>query len=183
MHYRALHSRVGHDFETRATAKLFRVVSIQFVRSYTSSHHSCWEATCEPVLRGPATGHFRVPKDVQVPGSNVTLTHALQGYCLAEYTNGLDAEPSYYLPWVQQYVDHFRTVIEPKLPSIMLFTPPLDNNLPSPKEDLPSSRKKRKASTQKYSPYKTQKDSPSLARITKRRTRPPARATRKFQTK
>ncbi len=97
--------KILYDFETHATAKLFRVVSIQFVRSYTSTRYNCWEATCEPVLRDPATGHFRVPKDVQVPGSNVTLTHALQGYCLAEYTNGLDAEPSY-LPWVQQYVDH-----------------------------------------------------------------------------
>jgi hypothetical protein len=163
-----------YDFETRATAKLFRVVSIQFVRSYTSTRFSCWEATCEPVLRDPASGHFRVPKDVQVPGSNVTLTHALQGYCLAEYTHGLDAEPSY-LPWVQQYVEHFRNVIEPKLS--------LHNNLPSPKEDLPSSSKKRKASTQKDSPSKTQKDSPSLARTPKRRTRPPARTTRMFQTK
>ncbi len=153
--------KILYDFETRATAKLFRVVSIQFVRSYTSTRHSCWEATCEPVLRDPATGDFRVPKDVQVPGSNVTLTHALQGYCLAEYTNGLDAEPSY-LPWVQEYVDHFRNVILPKLPSPMLYTPPVDNDLPSPKKDLPSSRNKRKTSA-------TQ-DLPSSRRTRPRRT-------------
>jgi len=129
--------KILYDFETRATGKLFRIVSIQFVRSYTSTRHSCWEATCEPVVRDPATGNFRVPKDVQVTGSNVTLTHALQGYCLAEYTNGLEAEPSY-LPWVQMYVDHFRNVIEPKFPSIMLYTPPLNNALPSPAKDSPS---------------------------------------------
>ncbi len=30
------------DFETRSSSKLFRIVAIQFVRSF-------WEATCEPV--------------------------------------------------------------------------------------------------------------------------------------
>ena len=165
--------KILYDFETRATGKLFRIVSIQFVRSYTSTRHSCWEATCEPVVRDPATGNFRVPKDVQVTGSNVTLTHALQGYCLAEYTNGLEAEPSY-LPWVQMYVDHFRNVIEPKFPSIMLYNAPAVD-LPSTKvrnpltqtydntpKDLPSSHKKRKASTPK--------DLPSLRRTRPRRT-------------
>ena len=148
-----------YDYETRATAKLYRIVSIQFIRSYTAARFSCWEATCEPVVRDPATGNFCVPKDVLVTGSNVTLTHALQGYCLAEYTNGLDAEPSY-LPWVQMYVDHFRNVIEPKFTSIMLYNAtPVD--LPSTK-DLPSSHKKRKAATQK--------DSPSTRRTRPRRT-------------
>jgi hypothetical protein len=127
-----------YDYETRATAKLFCIVSIQFIRSYTASRLSCWEATCEPVVRDPVTGNFRVPKDVQVTGSNVTLTHALQGYCLAEYTNGLDAEPTY-LPWVQMYVDHFRNVIEPKFPSIMLYTAPAVD-LPSTKVRNPLTR-------------------------------------------
>ena len=127
-----------YDYETRATAKLYRIVSIQFIRSYTATRLSCWEATCEPVVRDPATGNFRVPKDVLVTGSNVTLTHALQGYCLAEYTNGLDAEPTY-LPWVQMYVDHFQNVIEPKFPSIMLYTPPA-KDLPSTKVQNPLSR-------------------------------------------
>jgi hypothetical protein len=152
--------KILYDFETRATSKLFRVSAIQFVRSFTSTRHSCWEATCEPVQRDPRTGHFGVPHDVKVPGSNVTLTHALQGYCLAEYPNGIDGEPSY-LPWVQQYIDHFRNVILPKYPSFLLDSP---SNRP---EDSPS---------------KTHKDSPSLARTPKRRTRPQARATRKFQT-
>jgi hypothetical protein len=132
--------RILYDFETRSNAKLFRVASIQFVRSFTAGRYSCWEATCEPVVRDPATGHFRVPQDVQVPGSKVTLTHALQGYCLAEYRNGLDADPSY-LPWVQQYVDHFRTVILPKYPSFLL-TPPCNKDLTSNK-DLPSKRRTR----------------------------------------
>jgi hypothetical protein len=44
-----------------------------------------------------------------VPGSNVTLTNALHGYCFAEYENGLDAQPTF-LPWVQNYIDHFVTV-------------------------------------------------------------------------
>jgi hypothetical protein len=152
-------AKILYDYETRATAKLYRIVSIQFIRSYTATRFSCWEATCEPVVRDPATGNFRVPKDVQVAGSNVTLTHALQGYCLAEYTNGLDAEPSY-LPWVQMYVDHFRNVIEPKFPSIMAYKATAVD-LPSTK-DLPSSHKKRKAATQM--------DLPSTRRTRPRRT-------------
>jgi hypothetical protein len=129
-----------YDFETRCRSKLFRIVSIQFVRSYTSGRCSCWEATCEPVVRDPATGNFTVPKDVQVPGSSVTLTHALQGYCLAEYENGLDAAPTY-LPWVQQYIDHFRNVILPKYPSIFLASPANKPAHTSPKE-LPSTKVK-----------------------------------------
>ncbi len=102
--------KILYDFETRASSKLFRVSAIQFVRSFSAARHSCWEATCEPVVRDPSTGNFSVPHEVKVPDSNVTLTHALQGYCLAEYPNGIDGEPSY-LPWVQQYIDHFRNVI------------------------------------------------------------------------
>ncbi len=153
--------QILYDYETRATSKLFRISAIQFVRSFTSSRHSCWEATCEPVVRDPKTGHFGVPHDVKVPGSNVTLTHALQVYCLAEYPNGIDAGPSY-LPWVEQYIDHFRTAIQPKYPSIFL---------PSP------------SSNDSHSSSETNKDLPSSARTPKRRARPRARATRKFQTK
>ena len=144
--------KILYDFETRASSKLFRVCAIQFVRSFSAARCSCWEATCEPVVRDPSTGNFSVPHEVQVPDSNVTLTHALQGYCLAEYPNGIDGEPTY-LPWVQQYINHFCTVILPKYPAIMVA-----------------------------SPADTTKDSPSLARTPKRHTRPPARATRKFQT-
>jgi hypothetical protein len=118
-----------YDFETRASTKLFRVSAIQFVRSYTAGRYSCWEATCEPVVRDPMTGNFVVPHEVQVPDSNVTITRALQGYCLAEYKDGIDNEPTY-LPWVQQYVDHFRQVIMPKYESIFLASTP-DKKLPS----------------------------------------------------
>ena len=152
--------KILYDFETRSNAKLFRIVSIQFVRSFTAGRHSCWEATCEPVVRDPATGHFRVPPEIQVPGSNVTLTHALQGYCLAEYVDGLDSEPTMH-PWVQSYIDHFLTVIKPKFSNIGM--------------DLPST-------TPTNSSSETHKDSPSLSHTPKRRTRPPARATRKMQT-
>jgi hypothetical protein len=124
--YVELHGRyigkILYDFETRASSKLFRVCAIQFVRSFSAARHSCWEATCEPVVRDPLTGHFVVPHNVQVPDSNVSLTRALQGYCLAEYPNGLDAEPTF-LPWVQQYIDHYRTVIQPKYPSVFLDLP------------------------------------------------------------
>ena len=136
------------DYETRASTKLFRVVAIQFVRSYTAGRSSCWEATCEPVVRDPLTGNFVVPHEVQVPDSNVTLTRALQSYCLAEYKDGIDNEPTY-LPWVQQYIDHFRKVILPKYESMFLAS--------TTNKDLPA----------------TPKDSPSLARTPKRRTRPP----------
>jgi hypothetical protein len=136
--------KILYDFETRASSKLFRIAAIQFVRSFSANRFSCWEATCEPVVRDPTSGNFAVPHNVQVPDSNVTLSHALQGYCLAEYPNGIDAEPTL-LPWVQQYIDHFRTVIMPKYPSTMLA-----------------------------SPADTTQDSPSLARTPKRRTRPKA---------
>jgi hypothetical protein len=139
--YVKLHGQyIGHilyDFETRANAKLFRVIAIQFVRSVTSTRASCWEATCEPVYRDPATGHFIVPKAVQVPGSTVTITHALQGYCLAEYKEGLDKEPTE-LPWVKQYIDHFRTMILPKYPSLFSDSPSTKKDSPSCEQDLPS---------------------------------------------
>jgi hypothetical protein len=80
---------------------------------------------------------------VQVPGSQVTLTHALQGYCVAEYANGIDAEPTY-LPWVDQYISYFNTDVLPKysveertsstdLPSSMA--------LPAKRRSLPRRRK------------------------------------------
>ncbi len=155
--------KILYDYETRASSKLFRISAIQFVRSFTSSRHSCWEATCEPMVRDPKTGHFGVPHDVKVPGSNVTLTHALQGYYLAEHPNGIDADPSYQ-PWVQQYINHFRTVIQPKYPSIFLQLPSSNESQFTPK-DSPSSPRT------------------SLSRTPKRRTRPPTHATRKIQTK
>jgi hypothetical protein len=78
---------------------------------------------------------------------------ALQGYCLAEYHNGIDADPTYF-PWVQLYIDHFRTVIQPKYPSLFLAS---SANKPSPTSS---------------------KDLPSSTRTPKRRTRPQIRTRR-----
>ncbi len=39
-------SSILYDNETRASQKLFRVVAIQFVQSYTAVRFSCWGATC-----------------------------------------------------------------------------------------------------------------------------------------
>ena len=115
--YVALHSQfmgaILYDFETRASWKLYRVSGIQFIRSYASHRPSCWEATCEPVYRDTATGLFHVPSDQRVADSKVIKTTALQGYALAEYSNGLDEEPTH-LPWVAQYITHFRDVIQPR---------------------------------------------------------------------
>ena len=115
--YIALHSQfmgaIFYDFETRASWKLYRVSAIQFIRSYASHRPSCWEATCEPVFRDTATGLFHVPSDQRVADSKVIKTTALQGYALAKYPNGLNKEPTY-LPWVAQYISHFRDEIQPR---------------------------------------------------------------------
>ena len=65
----------------------------------------------------------------------------------------LDADPTYF-PWVQQYIDHFRTVIQPKYPSLFQASP---------------------ANTQSPS---MSKDLPSKTRTSKRRTRPQTRTRR-----
>jgi hypothetical protein len=106
-------SAVLYDNETRASQKLFRIVAVQFVQSYTAGRASCWEATCEPVFRDAATGKFMVPHDLMVEGSSIIQTSALMGYALAEYPNGSDSAPTY-LPRVQNYIDRFRNVVEPK---------------------------------------------------------------------
>jgi hypothetical protein len=129
-------SKILYDFETRASSKLFRVAAIQFVRSYNTARFSCWEATCEPVYRDAATGLFHVPSEVQVPGSQVTLTHALQGYCVAEYQNGLDEDPTY-LPWVDQYISYYETNILHKYSNVDL---PSSKDVPSSKA-LPAKRR------------------------------------------
>ncbi len=106
-----------YDFETRASWKLYRVCSIQFIRSYNSQRASCWEATCEPVYRDAETGHFLVPSDQRVPDSKVIKSTALQGYALAEYRDGLEKDPTH-LPWVEQYIAHFRNVVMPRYSSL-----------------------------------------------------------------
>jgi hypothetical protein len=130
-------SQILYDYETRASAKLFRVAAIQFVRSYSASRFSCWEATCEPVFRDSTTGLFHVPAEVKVPGSQVTLTHALQGYAVAEYPNGIDADPTY-LPWVDQYISFFKLSV---LPKYSIEDEPTSQDLPSLKASQPRRRK------------------------------------------
>ena len=114
--YMALHAKyhglILYDNETRASHKLFRIASIQFVRSYSKARHNCWEATCEPVYFCNATNAFIVPQDKQVEGSNVILATALVGYALTEYPNGMEEEPAH-LPWVDNYIAHFKNVVEP----------------------------------------------------------------------
>ena len=136
-------TKVLYDFETRASSKLFRVTAIQFVCSYTTGRLSCWEATCEPVYRDSNSGLYHVPSEVQVPGSQVTLTHALQGYCVAEYANGIDAEPTY-LPWVDQYISYFNTDVLPKYSvEERTFSTDLPSSmaLPAKRRSLPRRRK------------------------------------------
>jgi hypothetical protein len=107
-----------YDFEMRASWKLYRVCSIQFIRSYNSHRASCWEATCEPVYRDAETGHFLVPSDQRVTDSKVIKSTALQGYALAKYRdNGLNEDPTH-LPWVEQYIAHFRNVVMPRYSSL-----------------------------------------------------------------
>ena len=106
-----------YDFETHASWKLYRVCSIQFIRSYNSKRPSCWEATCEPVYRDAETGHFLVPSDQRVADSKVIKSTALQGYALAEYCDGLAKDPTH-LPWVEQYIAHFRNIVMPRYSSL-----------------------------------------------------------------
>ncbi len=91
--------------------------AIQFIRSYSSHRSSCWEATCEPVYRNAETGQFLVPAEKHAPDSKIIKATALQGYALAEYREGLDKDPTY-LPWIEQYVTHFRTVAVTRYPSL-----------------------------------------------------------------
>ena len=102
---------ISYDNETRASHKLFRVAAIQFVRSFSKTRHTCWEATCEPVFYCTATGTFLVPQDKKVEGSSVIIATALVGYALTEYPDGVEGEPAH-LPWVDNYITHFKNVVE-----------------------------------------------------------------------
>jgi hypothetical protein len=93
------------------------VCSIQFIRSYNSHRASCWGATCEPVYRDAETGHFLVPSDQRVADSKVITSTALQGYALAKYRDGLEKDITH-LPWVEQYIAHFRNVVTPHYNSL-----------------------------------------------------------------
>jgi hypothetical protein len=100
-----------YDNETCASHKLFRVAVIQFVRSFSKTRHTCWEATCELVFYCTATGTFLVPQDKKVAGSSVIIATALVGYALTEYPDGVEGEPAH-LPWVDNYIAHFKNVVE-----------------------------------------------------------------------
>ena len=113
------------DNETRASHKLFRISAIQFVRSYSKSRHTCWEATCEPVFFCTATGAFVVPTEKRVEGSSVIQATALVGYALTEYPEGMEGEPVH-LPWVDNYIAHFKTVVEPTC-SLASLQPTMDS--------------------------------------------------------
>ena len=58
------------------------------------------------------TGAYLVPQEQRVEGSTVILATALVGYALTEYPYGLEGEPAH-LPWVDNYIAHFKTVVEP----------------------------------------------------------------------
>ena len=138
--YLQLHAKyVGailYDNETRASHKLFRVASIQFVRSFSKTRHTCWEATCEPVFYCTATGAYLVPLDKKVEGSTVIMASALIGYAITEYPTGIDGDPTH-LPWVDNYITHFQNVVEP---SCSLASLPAPCRTPPPQSSSRRSR-------------------------------------------
>jgi hypothetical protein len=129
------------DNETRASHKLFRVASTQFVRSFSTNRPNCWEATCEPVFFCTGSGAFLVPQDKRVEGSNVIIATALVGYALTEYPNGMDSEPAH-LPWVDNYIAHYKNEVEPScsLASLPAASTPLQPTRPCRRSRIQSSR-------------------------------------------
>ena len=138
--YLLLHAKYAgailYDNETRASHKLFRIASIQFVRSFSKTRHTCWEATCEPVYYCTATGAYLVPQDKKVEGSTVIIATALVGYALTEYPDGIEGDPTH-LPWVDNYIAHFQTVVEP---SLSLASLPAPCSTPQPQSSSRQSR-------------------------------------------
>jgi hypothetical protein len=49
--------------------------------------------------------------DKKVAGSTVIMATALVGYALTEYPDGIEGEPAH-LPWVDNYIAHFKNVVE-----------------------------------------------------------------------
>jgi len=189
--YLVLHAKyngtVFYDNETRASQKLFRVRAVQFVQSYTSGRLSCWEATCEPIYRDSTTGKYLVPHALMVEGSSVIQTNSLLGYALAEYANGVDGDPTY-LPWLDNYIDHFHTIIlpayarkmKPDLPSEASATKSPTTHPRGSAKDLPSTSKKDLPSKPKTS--RTPKTSPPMDLPSKPKTsRTPCRPRKRFR--
>jgi hypothetical protein len=131
--------QVLFDHDTRASQKLFRISAIQFVRAYCSSRLSCWEATCEPVFHDSSSGKFMVPLSKKVAGSNVILANARQGYALAEFPEGAESAAKY-LPWVDNYIQHFIDVISP-----MYEAKSTQASLTSPPTSRPTTARSRKS--------------------------------------
>jgi hypothetical protein len=150
--YGKFHDTILYDNETRASQKPFRVRAVQFIQPYTSTLLSCWEATCEPIYRDAATCKFMVPHALMVEGSSVIETNALVGYALAEYADRIDGAPTY-LPWLENYINHFRNVIAPTYERLLVQDLPSSEGTtasPSPArqgyaKDLPSNSKTSRA--------------------------------------
>ncbi len=64
------------------------------------------------LYRDSATGTYLVPTEHVVEGSKVIVATALQGYALTEYRDG-NEEEGIDLPWVDNYIAHFKQIIEP----------------------------------------------------------------------
>jgi hypothetical protein len=62
---------------------------------------------------------------MMVEGSSVIQTNALVGYALAEYANEVDGDLTY-LPWLDNYIEHYRNVISPT--SARKLTPDLPSD-------------------------------------------------------
>jgi hypothetical protein len=93
-----------------------------------------------------------VPHALMVEGSSVIETNALVGYALAEYADGIDGAPTY-LPWLENYINHFRNVIAPTYERVQVQDlPSLEGMTASPgpsrkghARDLPSNSKTSRA--------------------------------------
>ena len=90
------------------------------------------------MYRDSANGTFLVATEHVVEGSNVILATALQGYALTEYRDGL-GEASVDLPWVDNYIAHFKEVIEPA------FAQKVDGPVDAPSTPLQPVRSSRSA--------------------------------------
>ena len=64
------------------------------------------------------------------------LATALQGYALTEYPNGIDEE-AVDLPWVDNYIAHFKHVVEPS------FAATVDSTVAEQSTPLQPTRKRR----------------------------------------
>ncbi len=90
------------------------------------------------MYRDSATGTYLVPTEHVVEGSNVILATAMQGYALTEYRNGIEEE-GVDLPWFDDYIAHFKQVIEPT------FAPKIDSPVDCPSTPLQRVRSTRSA--------------------------------------